>query len=198
VSGDGGTEQAERHRRFAATFTERVLGTVDWEAPAPPQGWVARDVVRHLVTWFPPFLEQGTGIGDETGIRLAVWPNVDDDPVEAWRVHCDAVQQLLDDPATDSRRFSHPQAGDAPLAEAIDRFYTADVFMHTWDLARATGQDERLDEAICSELLAGMEAIEPLLRASGQFGIRVPIDDDADVQSRFLALIGRDPRRVLP
>ena len=33
--------------------------------------------------------------------------------------------------------FTHPYAGTHRLADAVDRFYTADVFMHSWDLARA-------------------------------------------------------------
>ena len=42
--------------------------------------------------------------------------------------------------------------------------------MHTWDLARATGQDDRLDSDFCTELLAGMEPIEEVMRSSGQYG----------------------------
>ena len=38
------------------------------------------------------------------------------------------------------RAVTQPRTGDVPLDEAIDRFYTSDVFMHAWDLARATGQ----------------------------------------------------------
>jgi uncharacterized protein (TIGR03086 family) len=83
--------------------------------------------------------------------------------------------------------------GDRKLAETIDSFYTADVFMHTWDLARATGQDETLDPAFCATLLAGMEEMEEVIRSSGQYGPRVPVPDDADVQTRLLGFIGRDP-----
>ena len=72
-------------------------------------------------------------------------PSVDEDPVAAWQVHCDAVQALLDDPATARKVLSNPHIGDVPLDQAVDQFYTSDVFMHTWDLARATGQDETLD-----------------------------------------------------
>ncbi len=72
------------------------------------------------------------------------------------------MQSLLDDPATASRLLSNPHIGELPLDHAIDRFYTADVFMHTWDLARATGQDDRLDSDFCVELLAGMEPIEQI------------------------------------
>jgi uncharacterized protein (TIGR03086 family) len=182
---------AEEHRRVAGRFTERVLGVPagGWDRPAPVEGWVARDVVRHLVGWFPSFLEQGSGI------RLPQGPSVDEDPVGAWQTHSDAVQALLDDPATAEGTLSNPHIGDVPLDQAVDRFYTADVFMHTWDLARATGQDESLDADKCAELLAGMEPMEDLLRSSGQYGPRVEVPEDADVQTRMLAFIGRDPRR---
>lgn len=180
---------AEEHRWIAAGFTERVVGAKaeSWDQPAPVEGWAARDVVRHLVEWFPGFLESGSGI------KLPVGPSVDEDPVAAWQVHCDGVQAVLDDPAYADTQFSHPRAGDAPLAEAIDRFYTSDVFMHTWDLARATGQDEALDEAKCTELFEGMQPYDEILRQSGQYGPKVDVPEDSDVQTKMLAFIGRDP-----
>ena len=181
------TAAAEEHRRFAGGFTDRVLGTTDWDAPAPVEGWLARDVVRHLVEWFPAFLEAGAGV------RLDRGPSVDEDPVAAWQVHSDAVQRLLDDPATESKVLRNPHLGEVPLDHAVDRFYTSDVFMHTWDLARATGQDEKLDPEKCAQLLAGMEPIEEMLRSSGQYGPRVQVPADADVQTRMLGFIGRNP-----
>jgi hypothetical protein len=42
-------------------------------------------------------------------------------------------------------------------------------------------------------MLAGMEPIEELMRQSGQYGPRVEVAEDADVQTRFIAFIGRDP-----
>ncbi|MGW6462189.1 TIGR03086 family protein, partial [Streptomyces sp. NPDC055078] len=89
--------------------------------------------------------------------------------------------------------LSNPHIGEVPLNEAVDRFYTADVFMHTWDLARATGQDERLDPARCTRLLDGMLPLDDVLRASGQYGPRVAVPESADVQTRLLAFIGRRP-----
>ncbi len=178
---------AEEHRRVAAGFTERVRGVTDWEAPAPVDGWTARDVVRHLLDWFPGFLSSGTGIELPTG------PSVDEDPGAAWEAQAAAVQAVLDDPALADARFEHPRAGTHPLGQAIDRFYTADVFMHTWDLARATGQDETLDPEKCRELLEGMEPMEDLMRSSGQYGPRVEVPEGSDVQTRLLAFIGRDP-----
>lgn len=181
------TEPAARHRAVAATFTDRVRDVSDWDAPSPVAGWAARDVVRHLVEWFPAFLESGAGV------TLPAGPAVTDDPVGAWQTQAGAVQALLDDPATAGKVLANPHTGDVPLDRAVDRFYTADVFMHTWDLARATGQDETLDEGLCAALLTGMEPIEELMRSSGQYGPRVAVPDDADAQTRLLGFIGRDP-----
>jgi uncharacterized protein (TIGR03086 family) len=80
-----------------------------------------------------------------------------------------------------------------PLGDAIDRFYTSDVFLHTWDLARATGQDEVLDPELCASMLEGMQPLDELLRASGQYGAAVPVPADADAQTRLIGFIGRDP-----
>ena len=184
-----GLDPVARHRQVAAGFTARVEGVPPdgWDAPAPVDGWAARDVVRHLVEWFPAFLESGAGV------TLPAGPSVDEDPAAAWRVHSDGVQALLDDPATAERVLSNPHLSEVPLPEAVDRFYTSDVFMHTWDLARATGQDEALDPEMCRQLLDGMEPMDDLLRASGQYGPRVAVPDDADVQTRLLGFIGRRP-----
>lgn len=178
---------AQEYRSIAGVFTARVRGVpVDlWDAPTPVQGWCARDVVRHLVEWFPAFLQSGSGI------ELPSGPPVDDDPVAAWVVHSEGVQALLDDSATTGKVLTDKHIGEVPLDQAVDRFYTSDVFMHTWDLARATGQDETLDAAKCAELLAGMLPLDDVLRASGQYGARLEVPDDADVQTRLLAFIGR-------
>jgi hypothetical protein len=83
--------------------------------------------------------------------------------------------------------------GDATVAEVIDRFYTSDVFLRTWDLARATGQDETLDPEACAGMLAGMQPLEELIRSSGQYGPAVPVPDDAAAQTRLLGFIGSSP-----
>lgn len=180
---------AEEHRRVAGVFTDRVRGVApdQWDSPAPCEGWLARDVVRHLVEWFPAFLRSGAGIA------LPAGPSVDVDPVAAWTVHSDGVQALLDDPETPGRVLTNRHVGEVPLDQAVDRFYTADVFLHTWDLARATGQDERLDPEKCAVMLEGMLPLDEVLRQSGQYGARVDVPDDADVQTRLLAFIGRRP-----
>ena len=187
-------EPAAEHRSIASTFADRVRGAAPkaWDDPAPVPGWTARDVVRHLLDWFPAFLAAGADL------HLPPGPSVDDDPVAAWEHHARAVQEILDDPATPGRTFAHPMLPETPLDLAISRFYTNDVFMHTWDLARATGQDERLDEDRCRALYEGMVPLDDVLRQSGQYGPKVPVPDDADAQTRLLAFIGRTPGSTTP
>ena len=181
------TEPAARHRAIAGRFSQAVQGATDWDAPAPVPDWAARDVVRHLVQWLPAFLEGGSDV------RLPAVPSVDADPAGAWQAHANAVQELLDDPATPGREFTNPHTGTMPLDVAVDRFYTTDVFMHTWDLARATGQDDTLDQELSAQLLEGMQPIDELLRTSGQYGPRVPVPDDAPAHERLMGFVGRNP-----
>lgn len=186
---------ADDHRNIAAAFSATVRAIEAdaeqhhdiWDRPAPPEGWLARDVVRHLVEWLPSFLES------QTDIRFPVGPSVDEDPAGAWRVHADAVQALLDDAAVADRVHEFPHIGAMSLAQAIDMIYTPDVFLHRWDLARATGQDETLDPDRCAGMLEGMLPMDEVLRQSGQFGPKVDVPDTADAQTRLLAFIGRTP-----
>jgi uncharacterized protein (TIGR03086 family) len=175
---------AARHDAVAGEFSRLVAATPDWSAPAPVDGWTARDVVAHLVEWFPGFLAGG-------GVDLPTGPPVSDDPVAAWQHHADAVQALVEQRGDEP--LTHPHAGSHRLADAVDRFYTADVFMHSWDLGRASGQDAGLDEDFAAMLLEGMRPIEQLLRDSGQYGPPVPVAADAPVVDRLMGFIGRDP-----
>lgn len=186
-------EFAEAHRASSATFTDRIKGVTDWDAPSPVHGWTARSVVEHLLEWFPGMLAAGSDA------RVPDGPDPKEDLLGAWEHQRDAVQAILDDPATASKTYDSPMVGAMPLPVMINNFYTADVFMHTWDLARATGQDDRLDEAGARATLEGMEPIEEMLRGSGQFGTgRGPLPEDADATDRLISFIGRDPRWTPP
>lgn len=180
-------DAAGRHREYAARFAAVVEGVDDWEAPTPVSGWTALSVVDHLTTWFPAFVHAGSPYGwtRRTSTLEA--------PALAWAEQTRAVQLILDDPAQADSAFHHPQLPDCTLGEAIDRFYTPDVFMHSWDLARAAGHDFELDTDYAAQLLAGMEPMEETIRSSGHYGARVPVPDSASVAERLLGFIGRDP-----
>lgn len=183
---------ADRYRSAADGFARRIAGTTDWDAPTPVAQWRARDVVGHLTTWLPALVASGCEV------RLDPVPSAEEDPVGAWAGLDGQLRSLLDDPATEEVVFEHEHIGRMPLPQMLDQFFTSDVVFHTWDLARATGQDDRLDEAYLAEALAGMQAHAEMIRSSGQFGEQQPVPEDASVQERFFAFIGRDPRWAPP
>lgn len=182
------TEISDRYRKVAATFTERV-GEVPpgaWDNPAPCEGWVARDVVGHLVEWLPGFFV-GT-----FGLEVPSGPSVEDDPLGAWRNLDGALQAGLDEPAFAAVERDTPM-GPKTFEDAVDMICTPDVLVHTWDLARATGLDETLDAEEVHRFVASMEPLDDVLRQSGHYGPRVAVGDDADEQTRLIAFLGRQP-----
>jgi uncharacterized protein YndB with AHSA1/START domain len=183
---DPACDPAERHRAVAAAFTARVRGASDWDAPAPVAGWRARDVVGHLVDWFPGFLESATGLVLDRG------PSPEEDPVAAWQVHADAVQRLLDGPEAGHPLPPPDDRGAAAARRGRPVLHLRRVHAHVGP-GPAHRAGRALDPQTCADLLDGMAPIEDVLRSSGQYGPRVPVPDDADVQTRLLAFIGRDP-----
>ena len=180
-------DYADAYDRHAAVFTARVRGVAEgaWDSPTPPDGWRARDVVGHL-GWVRGFLAGGSDV------RLDEGPDPEEDPVGAWTALDSQIRGLLRDPATAGRTYESRMLGSLPLAQAVHQFFTADVFMHTWDLSRATGQDETLDPTMARELREGLEAMPPdVLRGSGQFGPPQPAPAGADEGQRLMAFTGR-------
>lgn len=183
------TEIADRYRKIAATFTQRVTEVAPdrWDNQSPVPEWTTRDVVRHLVEWVPGLLSSGSDT------IFAAGPSVDDDPAGAWANLNNAIQAILDDPDASGRPFSHPMAGNHRLDEAIATFVAGDVLMHTWDLARAAGLDDTIDADEAAAMYEAMVPMDDMLRQSGQYGPKVEVPDDADAQTKLMAFVGRHP-----
>jgi uncharacterized protein (TIGR03086 family) len=177
---------AERYDRITAQFTDLVRGVPAgaWNNPSPCEGWTARDVVGHLTEWIPGFF-------GSQGVEFPAVPSVADDPVGAWETVQTTVAKALADPTVAAKEIETPFSKQS-LAETVDMIVTGDVFTHTWDLARATGQSEALDPDQLQRMIAGMgEMPEEVLRSDGMFGARIDVPTDADDQTRFLGFVGR-------
>jgi uncharacterized protein (TIGR03086 family) len=182
------SEISERYRKVAAAFTRTAEAVPDdaWDNPAPCEGWVARDVVGHLVEWLPAFFF-GTW-----NIEVSSGPSVAEDPAGAWAVVNGAIQRALDDPEiAGSERDT--RMGRWTFEQTIDTICTADILIHTWDIARATGLDESLDPDEVRRFVESMEPMDEMLRESGHYGPRVAVPDDADEQTQLIAFVGRQP-----
>lgn len=179
------SDVSDRYRNVAEGFTERVAAVTDtdWARPSPCGDWVARDIVGHVITTASSFVGR-------VGLELPAGPSVEDDPLGAWEVARDGIQSVLDDPATAGHEFDSPM-GTTTVERFIGMFGVGDVLVHTWDLARATGLDERLDPDEVRRLYALMEPNDEMMRQGGAFGPRVPVGPDADEQTQLLAFSGR-------
>ena len=181
------TELSDRYRKVAGEFTQRIQSVPAdaWDKPAPCDGWVARDVVRHLVEWVPGFFSTSE-------LRFPKAPSVDEDPAAAWQAINDTLQSALDDPDLAAHEFEM-RMGRVRVDQSIAQFCLGDILVHTWDLARAVGLDESLDATEVHRMFEGMEPLDEVLRQSGQFGPRVDVPADADEQTKLIAFTGRRP-----
>ncbi|MFC6084441.1 TIGR03086 family metal-binding protein [Sphaerisporangium aureirubrum] len=162
-----------------------------WDAPTPCEDWTVRDLVNHLVVeqlWVPPLL--GGATVDEVGGRFD-GDHLGDDPVDAWNRAAADAQAAFAAPGVLERevRLSY---GTVPC-RTYCREMTADLAVHAWDLARALGVDERVDPRLMAAAYDHLAPMAGELTGTGLFAAPVPVPDDADAQTRTLALTGRRP-----
>ncbi|WP_207453303.1 TIGR03086 family metal-binding protein [Desertivibrio insolitus] len=180
--------QKRAHEEFAA----RIAAISDWEAPTPDDEWSVRDLVSHVVDeqrWVPHLLSGMTVVAARgrlvpLGLDLeAEWHRYSRSATEAW--HSTPLHQEV-----------HLSYDTVTVADYL-REQVSDVTIHTWDLARANGRDEQLDPALVEAAWSIFEPQKETLQASGLFASPVPVPDDAPLQTRLLALTGRDERTPL-
>ena len=75
--------------------------------------------------------------------------------------------------------------------EIISRFVTMDLLVHTWDLARSIGADERLDESRVRRAFDVLRPMDTMIRRPNFFGPKLDPPVGADLQTEFLYFLGR-------
>jgi uncharacterized protein (TIGR03086 family) len=181
------SEVSERYARLADAFADKIAAVPEdrWESQSPCSEWKARDVVKHVVS------TQGMFLGF-VGRELGDIPSADSDPLGAWKAASAVVQRDLEDPERASAEFTGFQ-GKSTFEAAVNRFLCFDLVVHGWDLARATGQDDRMDPADMARVHRQAEAFGDAMRGPQAFGPAVEVPPDADDQAKLLAFLGRQP-----
>ena len=165
------------------TFTQRIanLHTDRWESPSPCEGWTAKEVLDHVI-------DTQRDVFGTRGLELG--PRPDGTPQEAWAAHAAALRSAINDEET--LLATHDSFfGPTTLADTLLSFYCFDLIIHAWDIHQATRNDLELTSA-------ELDLLETYIRSRGealyQEGICKPpieVPDDADRQTRILALTGR-------
>jgi uncharacterized protein (TIGR03086 family) len=183
-------ELLELFQRAQNQFTDRVdaVAPDQWEDPALPE-WTVADLVAHLITealWVPPLLAGEPYVEgrfpDGTDDLLG------DDPFIGWETAADgALAAFAEDDAL--VRTVHLSRGPTHATEYIEEM-TADLTVHAWDLAHATGGDTELDGELITAGLIYAERL-PDDGVRGMFDPPLDVSPSATPQQRLLARFGR-------
>jgi len=178
----------------AMASTLRIIERVSqdlWHAPTPCTEWDARQVANHIIgenLWAGEIFQGKTVAqvgssldGDLTG----------DDPAAAYRRSVEVARQAIEAPGA-MEATCHLSFGDYSGDDYASQLFM-DTLLHGWDIAKGTGQDVRLDAELVARCLPIAEELTGKFRAAGVFGDDLPVAEDADQQTKLLALVGRRP-----
>lgn len=148
----------------------------EWDRPTPCGDWSVRQLAAHLAVAPEHFLQQARG-------EEVDWDATADVPDGQWagyfRNHGD-----------DLLHHWHEQPDDR--AAQAD-WQSAELGVHTWDLVRALGRPQRLDDEVAERGLAFVrQGLTPDNRG-GAFAPEVEVGADASPYDRLAAFTGRDP-----
>ena len=176
--------------------TNRVIGQIapdQLDNQSPCDEWTVRDLLNHITggaTMFATCVRDGS-ISDEQMGALMVGDNLGDDYRGAFRDASEAAIAAFGEPGAVDRMVTLP-FGTMPAGVALN-IAVFDVSIHTWDLARATGQGMELDADTLETAYALAQVMIPDMRTNGVVGEEVAISPDAPLEDRLAALAGRTP-----
>jgi uncharacterized protein (TIGR03086 family) len=177
---------ADRYRRVSLRFTNVVSAVPQdrWDSPSPCGDWTATDIVKHVVDTETDLLN-----------RMPFTPRITDGAdhvIEAWPTVRERIQLALDTPSEAEHSYEG-YFGPTTFAGTVDQFYSLDLTVHAWDLARATGlvEFEVIDPAEIEKIYADVIGLGDNMRQPGLFGPAISVPSDASEQTRFLAFLGR-------
>jgi uncharacterized protein (TIGR03086 family) len=183
--------------RTAFAHAVSLAGTVlagvsrdQFELPTPCDEFDVRGLCAHLVGILPLLADVGRGADAQTVARADI---PDGDFLGTWAAAGRDVQEVWGDRDILDRAMKLSWTtlpGSVTMA-----IYTAEITVHTWDLATATGQRPQWDDAVVTTALATMQRALPADWRSEEvpFARVVPVADDAPLIDQLVAWTGRRP-----
>jgi uncharacterized protein (TIGR03086 family) len=159
--------------------------------PTPCPEWDVRTLLNHLILWTSYSAERrahGESVSEELMAKdFAAEPGF----AAAYRAQLDRALAAWADPAAWERDLN--VMGSPTPAADVAGLLLAEMVLHAWDLAAATGQAYTVSDAAAQAALGAVEANAELFRQYKGFAEPVPVRADAPVLDRVLAASGRDP-----
>lgn len=173
--------------------TEHLVNTTgpdDLDLPTPCDEYDVRTLLGHLLTVVAR-IDLALNGGDPLTIPV-VTTGVDDVPA-AWKERRVSLDDTLADDAVLGQICKLPW-GTLPGAAAIAA-YTGELTTHSWDLAKATGRLDQLDDALATQVLPMVRQYVPAEQRGGHvpFGPVVQVSADASPYDQLAGWQGRQP-----
>lgn len=164
----------------------------DLDRPTPCPDWTVRQLLGHLVA-VQRRIAHIAGGGQPLDVTSMVTDVADADWADAWQGSRTALAAALADDQVLDRTIAHP-AGMFPGRQAIFA-YVNEITVHSWDLTRAIGREDTLDDQLSEASLGPILAFLPAEPRGGPipFGPVVEVPADAPAYDRLLGWMGRDP-----
>jgi uncharacterized protein (TIGR03086 family) len=172
--------------------TQRFMDGVradQWADPTPCSEWDVRQVANHIIgenLWAAELL-RGKTI-EQVGSKLD-GDLTGNDPAAAYRRSVDAATTAVQEPGA-MEATCHLSFGDFSGADYCSQLFM-DLLVHGWDVAKATGQNTRLDARLVEACLPIAQQLTTEWRGAGVFGEDLSASAGEDPQARLLALFGR-------
>jgi uncharacterized protein (TIGR03086 family) len=179
------SEVADRYQTIADGFEARLAG-IDhdgWSGQSPCTDWTARDVAVHVIQTHRRVRSTLDG-SDPADVDATA------DLRPQWETARGGIATALADPDLSSKTVGGA-FGEQPFESLVGRLLCADTLVHTWDLARATGQDDQLDPDAVAQAFRFLSPIDEAIRRPGGFAPKIAPASDADEQTSFLNFCGR-------
>jgi uncharacterized protein (TIGR03086 family) len=174
----------------AATIVDGVTPS-ELSGPTPCTEWDVRTLLNHIILWTSHSLERrahGESVAEDLMERdFAASP----DFAAAYRAQLDRALAAWSDPAVWDRKIN-VMGTETPAAD-VAALMVAELVLHGWDLAAATGRPYAVSERAADATLKAVTANAALFRQYKGFADPVPVAADAPIVDRVLALSGRDP-----
>jgi uncharacterized protein (TIGR03086 family) len=171
----------------------RAASACDLDAPTPCDEFDLRTLVNHFIGTTSALgaigRREALDSADPYGSRL-------DHTDGNWQLTLEGSIRALAD------AWARPEAwqgkvsmgGPQPMpAVTIGEMALAELALHGWDFARATGQTLEVDDSTATELLRGVTETAALGRSMGAYGDEVPVSPQSSKFTKALAMSGRDP-----
>lgn len=185
-------EVQDRYDRIAEGFAQRLtqLNEQGYDSASPCEGWSAFEVASHVIATHRRMRGMLDQLDDPDQVRANVPDPVKGDDLDALFAEArSSIQSAIEDPAL-SQQVMGGMFGEQSFESLVGRMLCCDTLLHTWDLARSIGADERLDP---DAVVAGHRMLEGLgdaIRRPGGFGPAIDEPSD-DPQTAFLRFAGR-------